>query len=130
MRPRRFTGFQGNIATRRAHSLIAFILQTWLVSYQEITKREPETADRPKWYVPVMSDDLAFRAKMRRLLECSFVGAKLPDDSYTMHPVVYNWYRSMSESRNEPKRAEGSPTEELVFTAVGRIAPTNDDPNS
>ncbi|KAL4990152.1 hypothetical protein BDW68DRAFT_49059 [Aspergillus falconensis] len=70
------------------------ILQTCLVSYQKVTKRDPEAAefmlelahfdsqdiwfellqcvayspDRPKWYGSFISDELAFRTKMRLLL--------------------------------------------------------------
>ncbi|KAL6235840.1 hypothetical protein BDW75DRAFT_208440 [Aspergillus navahoensis] len=125
------------------------ILQTWLVSYQEITKRDPEAAelmlvlahfdnqdiwfellqygayspDRPKWYDSVMSDELAFRAKMRLLLGFSFVGAEIQDDSYTMHPVVRDWCLSMSESQDE---AQAARLNGFALACVAYMAPTND----
>ncbi|KAL4996120.1 Pfs, NB-ARC and TPR domain protein [Aspergillus recurvatus] len=125
------------------------ILQTWLVSYHEITKRDPEAAelmlvlahfdnqdiwfellqygayspDRPKWYDSVMSDELAFRAKMRLLLGFSFVGAKLQDDSYVMHPVVRDWCLSMSESHDE---AQAARLNGFALACVAYMVPTND----
>ncbi|RDW79009.1 uncharacterized protein DSM5745_05861 [Aspergillus mulundensis] len=123
------------------------ILQTWAVSYQAIRERDPEAAElmlvlahfdnqdiffqllqygayspnRPKWFDSVMSDELVFREKMRTLLGFSFIGAKLQDDSYTMHPVVRDWCLSISESQNEPNAAR---LKELAFIAVGHMVPS------
>ncbi|KAL4921410.1 hypothetical protein BDW62DRAFT_174633 [Aspergillus aurantiobrunneus] len=130
------------------------ILKTWLVSYDEIRNRDPEAAelllflahfetrgiwfellkhgayclDRPKWFDVVMSDELIFREKMRKLLEFSFIGIdESIDDSYTMHPVVRNWCLYMSDSQGE---TFSSRLKELALISLGYMVPDKNKINS
>ncbi|KAL4926018.1 uncharacterized protein BDV17DRAFT_164638 [Aspergillus undulatus] len=120
------------------------ILQTWLVSYHEIEKRDPEAAqlmliiahfdnqdiwrellisvgavDYSRWLVFTMSDEIAFRERMSTLIGFSFVIAQSQSDSYSMHPVVRDWCLYIAESRNNQ---DPDFFKETALIAVGTMA--------
>ncbi|KAJ5240408.1 uncharacterized protein N7469_001999 [Penicillium citrinum] len=93
------------------------ILQTWMISYREVQKRDMSAAslllffacfdNRDLWYglvksgchssyVPaclkrVISSELKFKIAVQALIGFSLLEAKQQDGSYTMHPVLQAW---------------------------------------
>ncbi|KAL4961772.1 uncharacterized protein BDV14DRAFT_119957 [Aspergillus stella-maris] len=128
------------------------ILQTWLVSYHELQKRDPEaaevllliahydnqdvwyellrmggwTSNLPEWFERVMYNELTFREKMRTLVVFSFVGTRVKTDSYTMHPVVREWCLFIADSQ---KQTDTDRLHELALVSVGHMIPSNQDPS-
>ncbi|KAJ5712950.1 uncharacterized protein N7483_010131 [Penicillium malachiteum] len=93
------------------------ILQTWMISYNEIQKRDPNatnlllllarfdnrdiwyelvenashSSDIPDWLKRVISSRLAFKLSVKPLMEFSLLEIKQQEGSYAMHPVVQDW---------------------------------------
>jgi hypothetical protein len=90
------------------------MVQTRLVTYQEIQKRDPTAAklllllaffdnqdiwyellrsgldcsDPPSWFKMAVSSKLVFKTKVKVLIEFSLVEIKQQEGSYALHPVV------------------------------------------
>ncbi|KAL4803886.1 hypothetical protein BDV18DRAFT_144608 [Aspergillus unguis] len=127
------------------------LMQTWLISYDEIRRRDREAAEllvllahfdnqdiwyellkhgywspeRSSWYDDVMGDELVFRKKMKTLIEFSCINANLQNDSYSMHPVVRDWCLAMWATQQE------APTHlhEFSLVTAGHMVPHKSDPN-
>ncbi|KAL3495490.1 hypothetical protein BJX62DRAFT_222676 [Aspergillus germanicus] len=95
------------------------MVQTWTITYEEIQKRDPAAAelllllaffdnqdiwyeliesgmfcsDRPGWLETAVSSKLVFKATVKTLVEFSLVETKQQEGSYTLHPVVQDWYQ-------------------------------------
>ncbi|KAJ5738113.1 hypothetical protein N7493_001268 [Penicillium malachiteum] len=121
------------------------ILQTWMISYHEIQKRDPDAAklllllahfdSQDIWYellqsarrstrVPVWLDritasELAFKAKVRILIKLSLLQAKGQEGSYLMHPVVQNWCRHVARADRNANLLN-----ELALISVGYTVPS------
>lgn len=93
------------------------MLQTWMISYREIQKRDPNAAalllflarfdnrdiwyeliqsshhssNAPIWLKRTISSGLAFKAGMKTLVGLSFLETKEQSGSYMMHPVIQDW---------------------------------------
>jgi tetratricopeptide (TPR) repeat protein len=118
------------------------LLQTWLVSYDEIRKRNPSVAtlmlllahfdNRDIWYelvkcaenssnlpiclVDVVSDALIFNDNMRTLNKFSLIETNQQSGSYSIHPVVQDWCLDMARIDNDELNI---PWYELAVIAVG-----------
>jgi hypothetical protein len=99
------------------------LLQTWLVSYNEIRKRnsnaaelmlllahfdnrdiwyelvecEAHSSNPPEWFDSVIPDRLDFEESMRILIGFSLIGFHHYKGSYMMHPVVQDWCLHMAD---------------------------------
>ncbi|KAJ5955971.1 hypothetical protein N7501_010250 [Penicillium viridicatum] len=93
------------------------MLQTWMISYREIQRRDPRAAELllllacfdnrdiwfellknasnssevPDWLERAISSELGFRDCVRPLIEFSLVYTKQQNGSYAIHPVVQDW---------------------------------------
>ncbi|KAL4759686.1 uncharacterized protein BDW70DRAFT_161387 [Aspergillus foveolatus] len=120
------------------------ILETWMITYQEIQKRDPTAATlllllgcfdnrdvwyeliqsgrncsyTPPWFNIAVSNKLAFMAKIKMLIAFSLVEPKQHEGSYTIHPVVRDWcsYIAASEKRTVQLH-------ELALVCVGCMVP-------
>ncbi|KAL4800740.1 Pfs, NB-ARC and TPR domain protein [Aspergillus venezuelensis] len=125
------------------------ILQTWLISYNEINRRDPDAAklllllahyhyrdiwyellasgtwrqNSPEWLTRIIFPEFNFREKMKTLIGFSFVGVNIQNDSYTMHPVVRDWCLSV------PDKTAADQLDELALVSVARLIPTSNGPN-
>ncbi|KAL2782391.1 hypothetical protein BJX66DRAFT_345881, partial [Aspergillus keveii] len=122
------------------------MVQTWMVSYQEIKKRDPTAAtlllllaffnnqdiwyellrsgldcfDPPPWLQIVVSSKLAFKAKIKPLVGFSLVETKHQEGSYSLHPVVQDWCCHIAASNNLTNQLHG-----LALMSVGHTVPRN-----
>ena len=71
----------------------------------------------PDWFQEVVGDKINFRGAVRTLLAYSLIEAKEGSNSFAMHPVVHEWYRSIM---NADKRQSAA---YLAITAVGFAVP-------
>ncbi|CAG8186720.1 unnamed protein product [Penicillium nalgiovense] len=93
------------------------VLQTWMISYLEIKKRDQNAAalllllarfdnrdiwyelvesssycsDIPVWLESALSSGLAFKVGVKTLIGFSLLESKQQEGSYAMHPVVQDW---------------------------------------
>ncbi|KAB8212948.1 hypothetical protein BDV33DRAFT_94102 [Aspergillus novoparasiticus] len=128
------------------------MLQTWMISYREVQKRDPHAAKlllllahfdyRDIWYeliksshhssnVPVWlekttSSGLVFKIGVRTLIGFSLLELKEQERGYAMHPVVQDWCIHLA-SRDETV----VPTQlsELALISVGYAVPSKNDRN-
>ncbi|KAJ5201210.1 hypothetical protein N7449_006013 [Penicillium cf. viridicatum] len=126
------------------------MLQTWMISYLEIQKRDPSAADLllllalfdsrdiwyelvksgshslnvPDWLEKATSDGLSFKTRMRSLVGFSFLQSKQQEGSYTMHPVVQDWCHYIA---NESKDVNRIQLNELALISVGYSVPSAND---
>ncbi|KAL3485287.1 hypothetical protein BJX62DRAFT_229608 [Aspergillus germanicus] len=124
------------------------IVQTWLVTYQEIQKRDPTAAklllllaffdnqdiwyeliqsgmncsDPPTWLKEAVSSKLVFKAKLKSLIGFSLVETKQHEGSYTLHPVVQDWCSHMAAFDESVDQLH-----EITMISVGNMVPRNDE---
>ncbi|KAL4804186.1 hypothetical protein BDV18DRAFT_36312 [Aspergillus unguis] len=120
------------------------MVQTWMVTYQEIQRRDPTAAkllllfaffdsrdiwyeliksglncsDVPPWFKMAVSNKLAFNSRVEVLIEFSLVETKHQEGSYTLHPVVQDWCHSISAYNNFTNQLH-----ELALVSVGYMVP-------
>jgi tetratricopeptide (TPR) repeat protein len=123
------------------------LLQTWLVSYNEIQKRDAHVAElklllahfdnrdiwyelvkcvehssqSPVWFDDVVPDALTFRDNIRTLSQFSLIEVNQLSDSYSIHPVIQDWCLDMARNNND---GLSSPWHELALVAVGTMVPS------
>ncbi|CEJ62692.1 Putative TPR repeat protein [Penicillium brasilianum] len=128
------------------------LLQTWMISYHEIQKRDPHAAklllllahfdNRDIWYeliksshnssyVPfglakTISSGLAFRTSVKNLIAFSLLDTKVQAGSYTIHPVVQDWCIHLSSTDTN---ANSTQLNKLALIAVGNSVPRSSDRN-
>jgi tetratricopeptide (TPR) repeat protein len=128
------------------------MLQTWLISYNEIKKRDLNAAklilllarfdnrdiwyelvkcgaystNQPVWFNSVISDSLSFKKTMKSLIEFSLIEASQRNGSYTMHPVVQDWCLHIILTEHDVK---ASRLDDLALVCVGYMVPSNDEQN-
>ncbi|KAJ5960513.1 uncharacterized protein N7479_007663 [Penicillium vulpinum] len=128
------------------------MLQTWLISYHEIQKRDSNAArllllfahfdNRDIWYELIRSgcNDsaapvwlyesaatfLGFSNKVRILIEFSLIEFKQQGESYAMHPVVQDWCLHIT-STNE--NMNSLVLKEVALISVGYIVPSKSERN-
>ncbi|KAJ5907909.1 hypothetical protein N7495_000591 [Penicillium taxi] len=126
------------------------ILQTWMVSYLEIQKRDPDAADLllllacfdnrdiwyellesgydslnvPVWFERTISSGLAFKISVKPLLRFSLLESKQQEGSYAMHPVVQEWCLHIGRTN---KNMDLMQLNELALISVGYAVPTTSD---
>ncbi|KAJ5588729.1 hypothetical protein N7537_011407 [Penicillium hordei] len=123
------------------------VIQTWMISYLEIKKRDPNAAalllllarfdNRDIWYelvesghhsssVPdclkdATSSALAFKIGMRSLVGFSLLESKQQEGSYAIHPVVQDWCLHIA---NTSKYVNWMQLNELALISVGYSVPS------
>ncbi|KAJ5635765.1 uncharacterized protein N7484_009078 [Penicillium longicatenatum] len=129
------------------------MLQTWMISYREIQKRDPNAAQLllllarfdnrdiwyelvkggqcasniPSWLKKATSSGLAFKTTLRTLIGFSFLETKQQEGSYAMHPVVKDWCLHIISNDNNVNSIQIC---ELALISVGCIVPGANDKNS
>ncbi|KAL6235054.1 hypothetical protein BDW75DRAFT_230653 [Aspergillus navahoensis] len=124
------------------------MVQTWMVTFQEVQKRDPTAAklllllaffdnqdiwyelihsgldcsDPPPWFEMAVSSEMVFKTKVRVLIEFSLVETKQQGGSYTLHPVVQDWCSFIAASNNLTNQLY-----ELALISVGYMVPSNSD---
>ncbi|KAJ5642325.1 hypothetical protein N7490_006325 [Penicillium lividum] len=124
------------------------MLQTWMISYQEIQRRDPRAADLllllayfdnrdiwfellqsasnsseiPDWLEKAISSELGFRDCVRPLIEFSLVYTKQQEGSYAMHPVVQDWCVHLASTDNSVNSLQLT---ELALVCVGYSVPSD-----
>ncbi|KAJ5642527.1 hypothetical protein N7490_006527 [Penicillium lividum] len=128
------------------------MLQTWMISYHEIQKRDPNatnlllllarfdnrdiwyelvenasnSSDIPDWLKRVISSGLAFKLSVKPLVEFSLLEIKQQEGSYAMHPVVQDWCFHVASGDMNCNSVKLS---ELGFICVGYSVPGVGDRN-
>ncbi|KAJ6011039.1 hypothetical protein N7451_002451 [Penicillium sp. IBT 35674x] len=141
--------FQSKPGRQYQHNL----LQTWMISYREIERRDPNAAlmllllarydnrdtwyelvknsryssDLPVWLDRAVSSKLAFKTGVRSLIEFSFLDVKEQDGSYAMHPVVQDWCLQLASANEKP--VNSTQLDELALISVGYTVPDTNDRN-
>jgi tetratricopeptide (TPR) repeat protein len=121
------------------------MVQTWIVTYQELQKRDQIAAklllllccfdtqdiwyelvhcgsncsNRPPWFDTAISSKLAFKSKMKALIGLSLVETKQQEGSYTIHPVVQEWCTHIAASDELTQELH-----ELTLISVGYMVPS------
>ncbi|EED19577.1 Pfs, NB-ARC and TPR domain protein [Talaromyces stipitatus ATCC 10500] len=122
------------------------ILQTWMVSYDGIKKRDTNAAELilllahfdnrdiwyelvecgtyssnpPEWLETVTSDRLDFKESIRILIGFSLIEIKKHGGSYMMHPVVQDWCLHIADMDD----VKASQLNELALVCVGYTVPS------
>ncbi|QKX60478.1 uncharacterized protein TRUGW13939_07623 [Talaromyces rugulosus] len=128
------------------------ILQTWLISYNEIKKRDLDAAklmlllarfdnrdiwyelvecgihslNQPTWFQRVISNSLIFKKTMRTLIGFSLIEANQQNGSYMMHPVVQDWCLHITDKEHNVKAIQ---LHELALISVGYMVSSNHELN-
>ncbi|KAB8202234.1 hypothetical protein BDV34DRAFT_157380 [Aspergillus parasiticus] len=128
------------------------MLQTWIISYREIQKRDPDAAslllllacfdNRDIWYdlirntchssnVPVwlertISSELTFKACVRTIIGFSLLEIKEQGGAYAMHPVVRDWCIHLAGIDEGVELAQ---LQALALVAVGYTVPSSSNRN-
>ncbi|CAI7640791.1 unnamed protein product, partial [Penicillium viridicatum] len=123
------------------------MLQTWMISYLEIQKRDPNSADLllllahfdnrdiwyelvksgrhssnvPDWLKKAISSGLEFKIGMKSLIGFSLLESKQQEGSYAMHPVVQDWCLHIA---NTNKNVNWIQLNELALISVGYSVPS------
>ncbi|KAL4786920.1 hypothetical protein BJX76DRAFT_345944 [Aspergillus varians] len=123
------------------------IVQTWIITYKEIQKRDPTAAklllllaffdnqdiwyeliqnglhysNPPPWFKAAVSSKLVFKTKIKALVEFSLVEIKQQEGSYTLHPVVQDWCYHIAAFNDLTNQLQ-----ELAFISVGYTVPSWD----
>ncbi|KAJ6125876.1 hypothetical protein N7471_010369 [Penicillium samsonianum] len=126
------------------------VLQTWMISYLEIQKRDPNAADLllllsrfdnrdiwyelvesgrhsssvPGWLKKAISSGLAFKISVKSLIGFSLLDAKQQEGSYAMHPVVQDWCLHIASAN---KNVNSMKLTELALISVGYTVPSASD---
>ncbi|KAL4740396.1 hypothetical protein BDV11DRAFT_214403 [Aspergillus similis] len=116
------------------------IVQTWIITYEEIQKRDPTAAklllllaffdnqdiwyeliqkgldhsNPPRLFETAVSSKLFFKTKLKALVEFLLVEIKQQEGSYTLHPVVQDWCYYIAASNDLTNQLQ-----ELAFISVG-----------
>ncbi|KAF5854888.1 hypothetical protein ETB97_010885 [Aspergillus alliaceus] len=124
------------------------MIQTWMITYQEIQKRDPIAAklllllaffdnqdiwyelihsgmnysDPPAWFKTAVSTKLVFKTKLRVLIKFSLVETGQQEGSYTLHPVVQDWCTHIAASKDLTNQLHG-----LALISVGFMVPSSSD---
>ncbi|KAH1314711.1 hypothetical protein KXX47_003866 [Aspergillus fumigatus] len=124
------------------------ILETWTTSYQGIQKQDPTAATlllllayfdnrdiwyelirgglncshTPPWFEAAVSNKLAFKARIKVLVDCSLVEPRQQEGSFTIHPVVQDWCFHIAASEERTVQLY-----ELALVSVGYTVPRKDD---
>ncbi|KAJ5820547.1 hypothetical protein N7474_006138 [Penicillium riverlandense] len=128
------------------------MLQTWMISYHEIQKRDPNAASLllllahfdnrdiwyelmknshhssnvPAWLEGTISGGLAFRTGVKNLVGFSLLETTEQGGSYSMHPVVQDWCIHLSRTE---KNVDSTQLNELALISVGYTVPSSSDRN-
>ncbi|KMK63757.1 hypothetical protein Y699_09530 [Aspergillus fumigatus Z5] len=128
------------------------MLQTWMISYREIHKRDPHAAklllllahfdnrdiwygliksshhssNVPDWLKKTISSELAFKIGVKPLIGFSLLEIKEQKRGYAMHPVVQDWCIHLA-SRDETMVS--TQFNELALISVGYTVPTPSERN-
>jgi hypothetical protein len=120
------------------------MVQTWMVIYQEIQKRDPTAAKLllllaffdnrdiwyellrsglncsglPPWFKMAVSSKLVFKTKVKALIGFSLVETKQQGGSYALHPVVQDWCHHVADHDNLTGQLH-----ELALMSVGYMVP-------
>jgi tetratricopeptide (TPR) repeat protein len=120
------------------------MVQTWMVTYQEIQKRDPTAAKLllllaffdnqdiwyellrsglncsglPPWFKMAVSSKLVFKTKVKALVGFSLVETKQQGGSYALHPVVQDWCHHVADYDNLTCQLH-----ELALMSVGYMVP-------
>ncbi|KAL6233927.1 hypothetical protein BDW75DRAFT_241569 [Aspergillus navahoensis] len=120
------------------------MVQTWMVTYQEIQKCDPTAAKLllllaffdnrdiwyellrsglncsglPPWFEMAVSSKLVFMTKVKALVRFSLVETKQQGGSYALHPVVQDWCHHVADYNNL-----SSQLHELALMSVGCMVP-------
>ncbi|KAL4948761.1 hypothetical protein BDW69DRAFT_188955, partial [Aspergillus filifer] len=120
------------------------MVQTWMVTYQEIQKCDPiaaklmlllaffdnrdiwyellrsglDCSDPPPWFEMAVSNKLAFKTKVKVLVGFSLVETKQQGGSYALHPVVQDWCHHVADYNKL-----ASQLHELALMSVGYMVP-------
>ncbi|KAL5045966.1 hypothetical protein BDW71DRAFT_207950 [Aspergillus fruticulosus] len=123
------------------------IVQTWMITYQELQRRESAAAklllllaffdnqdiwyelircalyccSPPPWFQMSVSSKLVFKAKIKALIEFSLVETRQQEGSYTLHPVVQDWCCHIAASNNLTDQLH-----ELSLISVGYMVPSKE----
>ncbi|KAJ5684067.1 uncharacterized protein N7477_000412 [Penicillium maclennaniae] len=129
------------------------MLQTWMISYREIRKRDPNAAELllflarfdhqdiwygliqssrhssnvPVWLERTISSWLTFTTSIKKLVDFSLLETKKEWGSYTMHPVVQDWCIQLSSI---DKSVDSTRLNELALISVGYTVPSSGERNS
>ncbi|KAL4744554.1 hypothetical protein BDW72DRAFT_208926 [Aspergillus terricola var. indicus] len=122
------------------------MVQTWIITYQEIQKHDPtaaqlllllaffdnqdiwfkliqsglDSSDPPPWFEMAVSSKLVFKTKVKALVKFSFVKTKQEEGSYTLHPIIQDWCCHITASNNITNQLH-----KLAFISVGFMVPSN-----
>jgi tetratricopeptide (TPR) repeat protein len=128
------------------------MLQTWMISYYEIKKRDTDAAklllllahfdnrdlwyeliqgccyssDVPLWLKRITASGLAFNVSVRTLLEFSLLEMKPHRGGYMMHSVVQNWCLHVASSDENISSLQ---LRKMALIAVGHAIPEARDRN-
>ncbi|KAL2817897.1 hypothetical protein BDW59DRAFT_181989 [Aspergillus cavernicola] len=138
-------------ATPPRHYSQGNILNTWLVSYQEIHNTHPAAAallfllacfdnrdiwfelvqgcgkssHPPAWLLRVVSNELEFVATLKPLITYSLIETKQEGGSYSMHPVVQEW--CLHSFNDNARVKELDEFKGLALAAIGNMPPTTNE---
>ncbi|KAJ5559378.1 hypothetical protein N7513_001777 [Penicillium frequentans] len=128
------------------------ILQTWLISYHEIQKRDPSAAelllllarfdnrdiwyelvkgashssDVPSWLEGIISSGFSFKIRVKHLIGFSLLETKQQEGSYSMHPVVQSWCHHVARTNRLVNPGQLC---ELALISVGWTVPSASERN-
>ncbi|KAL4786140.1 hypothetical protein BJX76DRAFT_346425 [Aspergillus varians] len=119
------------------------ILTTWLVTYEEIHKSHPKSADlllliacfdnrdiwfelvqgcsRSGWFLDIVSSELRFVATLKPLINFSLIKPKQGGGSYSMHPVVQEWCLHAFNDNDNDNVKKLDKFKGWVLAAIGNI---------
>ncbi|KAG2026624.1 hypothetical protein GB937_001409 [Aspergillus fischeri] len=135
-------------ATPTRHYWQGNILETWMITYQEIQKRDPTAATlllllacfdnrdiwyelirgglncshTPPWFEAAVSNKLAFKAKIKVLVGFSLVEPRRQEGSFTIHPVIQDWCFHIAASEKQTVQLY-----ELALVSVGYTVSSKND---
>ncbi|KAJ5625973.1 protein kinase subdomain-containing protein [Penicillium lagena] len=104
------------------------MLQTWMISYHEIQKRDPNAASLllllarfDNRDICTISSELAFKVGVKILVGFSLLETKEQDRGYAIHPVVQDWCIHLA---NRDKSVDLIQLAELALVSVGYAVPS------
>ncbi|KAF7158691.1 hypothetical protein CNMCM6106_005481 [Aspergillus hiratsukae] len=98
------------------------ILQTWMISYHEIQKRDPNAAELLLLLARFDNRDIC----LKTLIGFSLIETKQQEGSYAMHPVVQDWCLNIASTSNHMNLTQ---LNELALICVGYTVPSTSDRN-
>jgi tetratricopeptide (TPR) repeat protein len=122
------------------------MLQTWMISYREIQKRDANAAELllflsrfdnrdiwfelvkgshqssnpPSWLERTISSNFAFKIGVKALIGFSLLEVKEQEGGYAMHPVVQDWCIHLASA---DKAVDLTQLNELALVSVGYTVP-------